>query len=652
MLKFVHKGMDKILLIDGTTVATLEHVRKLSDVNDKYWWATWGEAGEGINMPGRGSAQSEPAESYVKCHIGHGWLTSAPGGYLSNVSIGQLGKYLYTIHGVARVESEHTAWPDRITQTLRNLKMLEWDGVESNVTNEIGVTPSGQGARYIWGYVAGFDKFGIAANDGLICAGADVGFINYKGNLLGLGCAFKVDTDDSYNSYGDEAIKIIGQNAATDTVANLPFYYTFLYNQIQNTGSGLTTFNFLGPGIAASTDKSIGHFPLPAWMDYYGSYENDYILQDAPLYNFNIIDMVEFRERIYATNACHLLSFLPRFGSSGVIDVDNDFRILYATSGNAYYPTPKWLSKCNGNLYMLEADGQVSQIIPDANNIDVTVSGITDLSYLDADNVRYGGIHSREWGIERATKNALFTYQNRLHAIFGMGSGTYHLSASQDDLSYWPNHTSGLPTRIREHQGNVYTYEDSNDGNLYVLFTSMQTQGALGLNTFRNTSAGLGYLYSYDGTTWTQHGDWFPLCTFGSAGGFIGFDYEGPHVIMASGHDYPINEIPEASGSHTTPILYKCKDYAVLDYQLVDQLSRNIDVTIEFSINDGCDWSTCYRFKSYETFQYLGDGTTALSSSPSGEWHTFYWDFVKSIGYNVDYPYCKLRIVPQISNTQ
>jgi len=98
-----------------------------------------------------------------------------------------------------------------------------------------------------------------------------------------------------------------------------------------------------------------------------------------------------------------------------------------------------------------------------------------------------------------------------------------------------------------------------------------------------------------------------------------------------------------------SPILIKCRDHAVLDYKIIDELSRNVDVNIEYSDDNGCTWSTCDRFKDYETIQYLGDGITDLASSPSGEWHSFYWDFVKPFGYNVEYPYCQMRITPSIS---
>ena len=666
MIKLAFKGLDKILLIDGATTRTLGgHIRKKKgwsfigeDQFDKVFYYSRSESAQRFNG-------GDVGNSFMLSHFGHGPFSSAPGCHLNEKGMAHVGSKLYTCNGVnSTIANEdpgglHTIFQKRATS---NWKMLEWDGFEDNI--DFSIYPSSIGPRILWGYSPPANQR-FERSVGQIIYGADVGLIPYQGCVLGIGATFMHNKIAQASlSKTDEPTQVVGAALSPDAIDSASThgqYYAFLYDpnngpQLQSSGVGTTSFNLFGsgwrddPGNAASRAR----FAFPAWSRYYDTEYNineTHFLADAPRFAYGINDVEEFHGRVYATNAYHLISFVPNFKASGVFQEKDDFRIHYDTGDNAQTVTPKWLTKFNDNLYMFEADGQLSQVTP-LDDGSATITQISNVSYVDEGNMRKGGMHSREWGIERATKNAFFTYQNKVHAIFGVSSGTYHL-VSSGALTSWTNLTEDLPDFTKRKECNVHVIEDPYDNNLYALFTTMTKHGAVGYFTFSDDSASVGLLYKYNGSAWTQVG-WFPLQTLCGAGGLVGFDYEGPHVALPSGatKQYPYDGQPTASGSTLTPVLYKCRDFAVLDYKLIDKQSRKIDVTVQYSLNDGYSWDTCRRFKDYGTHAYLGDATTKLTSSPSGEWKNFYWDFVNAVGYNVNYPYTKLRVLPSISADQ
>jgi hypothetical protein len=665
MIKLAFKGLDKILLIDGATTRTLGgRLRKkkgfdpvgAEDPFDNVFYYSRTENAQRFNG-------GDVGNSLMLSHFAHGPFSSAPGCHLNECGIAHVGDKLYTCHSVNTVIANETPGGSTLffkKRSATNWKLVEWEGFEDNV--DFSVYPSSIGPRVLWGYSPAENQRFVRIF-GQITQGADVGLISYRGCVLGLGVAFEHNKlADASVSQTDEPTKVVGASLSSDFGGG-PHgqYYSFLYDpnngpQLASSGVGTTTFNLFGSGwINDPQDhESRALFTHPSWSMYYET-EHDidevHFLADAPRYSYGINDMEEYHGRVYATNGYHLVSFVPTFTASGAFQEKDDFRIHYNTGSSAQTVTPKWLTKFNDSLYMFEADGTVSQISP-ATDGSATVTQVASVAYVDESNIRKGGMHAREWGIERATKNAFFTYQDKVHAIFGVSSGTYHM-VSSGSLSSWTNITSNLPDFTKRKECNAHVIEDPHDNNLYVLFTTMTKHGAVGYLTFSDDSASIGYLYKYDGSTWTGVG-WFPLQTMCGAGGLVGYDYEGPHVAFPSGaaNQYPYDGQPTASGSTLTPVLYKCKDFAVLDYQLFDKQSRKVDVTIEYSLNDGYSWDTCRRFKDYGTHAYLGEATTGLTSSPSGEWHNFYWDFVNAVGYNVNYPYTRLRVVPSISATQ
>jgi len=641
MIKIAQRCNDKILILDGAVPKMLSQwtrKNRTQDVIDKQYNPDW------LVKIGEGGSPFSMAPEYMFNHSSNGRFSLPPGAFLNERGMALLGKRLYTTHS----HSQYISSPPFNDEILAgNYKMIEWDGADEAISDD--AWPSGTGGRIVWGY-SYRDQAWLTYPFGFIVAGMDIGLIEHNGNIFGIGCVKRHSF--SYEGFIDsvqedpvltngEAMKIVGRETWNPGVSNsqIPFYYTFLYNPRANNGSGLTTFNIYQSGTYPTTNGRHGEFNMPTWTDYWTTGQG--ILTDAPWYNANILDIEEHQGKIYATSAFHLIQCGSGHG---------DMKILDSTIDTAYDPTPKWLCKYNGKLYMHNAKGVVSEIIPNATKTDVTISGVTDLSYIAPLTMRYGGLHAREWGIDRSTKNAFFEHNGELHVMFGASSGTYHF-ASSGSLETWENRTDDLPTLMKQRPGNVYTISDPQDNTLRVVYQTMSDQGAIGFTTFGDKSAGIGHQYRYDthARTWTKFG-WFPYPSYHAGSELVGFDYEGPYVGLPSGVNYPVSGIPTTDDTDITPAVYKCRDYAVVDFQLFDHLSRDLDVRIQFSLDDGSNWQDCYRFKNYETLQYMGDPITNLSASPSGEWHTFYWDFVKSIGYNVEYPYTKLRIIPSVSN--
>jgi|GEM_PF-6214186 len=622
MLKFAFKLTDKVIYIDGATVRIAAPW-----IKKRHMYSGTGSIDPGTSyvfaMCDAGLGVNDGRDILLSSHMGNGKFSTPPGSYLNRRGMAQMGQYLYSCH------YENETWysvPVDPNWMSEGPKLIEWDGTRDNVDWKIW--PSGFGARFIFGYAHGAAA-GFSRDDDMLGNCGDISLAQYHGQMVGV--FYSRYSTSIYPEYpsGDEAVIVTGRKSP---ITDAPLYVTFWFNPLANSGSGLTIFNF-----HTDANTNFSHITEPDWMDYTSETPRRHILRDAPYYNYNMTDIIEFQDWLYACNACHLVKFC-----SGV----TQFEILHNTGDSPYTACPRWLEKHEGNLYMLEASGVVSKIVPSGDTVDIMP--LADLSYKDPANIRKGGIHGREWSIERATKDEIVSYGSKLHVFLGMGSGLHHFAGS-GDMSLWTDYTDALPDMFRTEQGNIYTCEDPHDGKLYVTWVNMSKQGVLGIATFGDRPANIAHLYSYDGSTWTKH-SWFPLPALYPGGAFLGFDYQGPHVALPSGLDYPIGTSGESF--KTTPVVYKCKDYAVIDFKLIDKLSRNIDVAIEYSIDDGCTWATCRRFKDYQTLQSLGQGLIALSSSPSGEWHSFYWDFVNNVGYNVDYPYTKLRIIPSISNIQ
>jgi hypothetical protein len=618
MIKFAYKGNDKILIIKGQVIRALDGwIRKNSQKYDPpgylrgQWYHGAGEYGD----------DAEDSQ-FLAGFNGAGLISSPPGSYLNNKSTCIVKDKLYTAHlnnqTISPVSPTSHLWPDHV-------RILEWDGLSENVQKEIqtsgiNITPSGQGVRIVFGYT---NRGGWEEEEGVIERAADPALLEYHGNLLVIGLGKNLDTNN-LNTVGDEAIKLQWQNP----VASNGFYYTMLFNPMENSGSGLM---YLKPSGAL--------VELPTWISNAAT-DNTRAFKDTPFLNYNMTDAILHEDRVYIANACDVLCW---YGSGISYDVDNpSLEVFYRTDQNYYRPNPKWFAKFDGDLYMYEASGVLSKITPRSGSTSPTKQNMVNFSYIG--DMHGGGIHAREHSFERATKATLFAYKNKLHVIMGGGSGTFYVHS--DDASTWTNASSGLPAIMRSSQGNVYHYYDEAEDFMYIFYVQMSEAGVLGITTAGTDVANVGHLYRFNGTTWTTIG-WYPLPTMGGAGGFIGYDPIGPQIHYPSGAEFYFQ-----TGTTVAPEVWKCKDYAIVDYWLYDKESRKYNIDIEYSIDDGETWSDCDQKKDYGTQQLLGEGKTGLTSAPSGIPHEFYWDFVNALGYNFSAPYCRLRVIPSISMVQ
>ncbi|RKY43073.1 MAG: hypothetical protein DRP85_00830 [Candidatus Makaraimicrobium thalassicum] len=589
MIKFVYRGNDRLFILDGATLHSLHHwVDKAPDSD-----ATRGEL----------TAYFSDIKTLIR-HEADGTFSALPGIYLSNASLAVLRGDVYT----AFLDVSEYNYGEKYGGYIFNHVFAEYDYYAQNLlSNEHGV-------HVLFG---SHDRAGIDSHHyhGLMPA-----FLNYNGNIIFVGAA-DVRQRGAVRSSGEEAVIIYGPQSG------LLQYVYGVFNPELNNGSGLT-----------SIYRSSLLVPVPQWMknEYNNAIAYDNNLRDFWTYNFNMTDCIEYQNKIVACNSCDLIVV---HGSG-----ENDIELVYSSNKDVYSPNPKWLAKHNGNLYMLEASGVISRIIVGdwKRGERSHKQNLTNFNWLG--DLIYGGIHARAYGFERATKGDIVSYNDKIHVFLGGPSGVYH--AYSEDLSVWYDVTDSLPSIMKTRQGHVYTYVDTYKNDLYVLFYTACRGGVLGNLTMGAETANVAYLFKYDSNNnWTQIA-WHLIPSFGGAGGFTAYNGIGPNVYMPSGTYY--NE-PTAE---LTPIVYKCLDYALLEYKLMDRYSRHFDVVIQYSLDDGCTWQDCSRKRDYFTLQYLGEGTTYLSSSPSGEWHNFYWDFVRDVGYNVNYKYCKLRVVPLLSDPQ
>ena len=234
-------------------------------------------------------------------------------------------------------------------------------------------------------------------------------------------------------------------------------------------------------------------------------------------------------------------------------------------------------------------------------------------------------------GVDQPMRSCLLkNFDNQLHAfICTEASGVHHFinnGNSASGVSNWTDASSSLPDDMVRWDGNVYAAIDTVRNRMLVSYVTMGNIGVVGHST-QKTAGGGTYLYSYKDGAWTE------IYT-GAAGGT-------PRGLVPLANIGPFTTIP----SGTNPEVFKCDDYAVMTYSLTDEKSRPVDVTIEYSINDGLNWTAARRFRSYDTRQPLGSGVTNLATNPTGIEYTFFWDYVNDVGFN-RVEQAQLRVTP------
>jgi hypothetical protein len=223
-------------------------------------------------------------------------------------------------------------------------------------------------------------------------------------------------------------------------------------------------------------------------------------------------------------------------------------------------------------------------------------------------------------------------FNGKLNAFFTTAaSGYQHVSStgSPSGVSNWTNVTSKLPKNLARFDGNLYIAEDTVNDQLIVAHVTMGNIGVLG-HASERTAGGATFIYTY-GTdeVWREV---FQGMLTTAARGLAPLQNLGPFVTIASGMN---------------PEVMKCSDYSILEYSLHDLDERLLDVTIEFSIDQGTVWNTARRFRSYDTREFLGSGTTGLPTTLAGVGYDFYWDYVNDVGFN-QVENCLLRVTPRL----
>ena len=606
MLKFIHPADEKLMILDGLVPKFIGKPRKQFPANDTYPdeqnsnWIGW----RGVEYQ---SVRNVPPYDHLESfgRVLSGKRCGTAGKFLNDSTICKIGRNAYTHFQTEYYADNRPCYPS----------IMQWDVHERNVTTNSGLFGTAPGLW--WPAKGGRDIFGRGWINNWEYYFFDPGLIEYNGNLVVVAAVEGWYSNGDVKSQSDGRFCIFDTINDTELEDNNSFsYVSFLFNPNANNGSGIGVFNgFNGSGQIYRKD----------WFDELrGDMWGDHI--------WNITSMKEFHGDIYAASLAHVFRFEPS-GNFG--------RIIYRTDGDAFRPSPKWFEKHDENLYMLEASGTISQIIPSGEN--TIVNGIYDFSYIEPYNLKWGGMHVGQQGYVRATKSDVVSYNDKLHVFLQIGSGTYYFSSS-GDLSTWDERTDELPSIFNDQQGNIYSYHDNISDKLYVFYNTMSSHGLVGVRNWGNEETGnIFHMYLYDDSSWEYKG-WFTDSTRQSNGGFVPFNDKGPHAELPSGQFFPrgFDDVE----STVTPYFFVCKDFATIDYKLYHEESANVDVNIEFSLDEGCTWSNCERKKDYRTQQMLGEPKTGLSASPSGEWHTFYWDFIRTLGYNVDAKYCKIRITP------
>lgn len=350
----------------------------------------------------------------------------------------------------------------------------------------------------------------------------------------------------------------------------------------------------------------------------------------------HVTDAISFKNDIYFANWVDTVKIQ---GGSGTISLlHSDLKsatarcfATFPTSGysNAGIPI--------GETMLLTQTG--SGVINKINTTRTNPSGISQLVDLGsvAGTVRpYDNFRAR---LDSSTNEPgrsclMFDFDNKLHSFIASATSGYQhfiCDGSPSGTTNWTDSSLSLPFDLRRYDGNVYGLVDDLKQKMFLCHVTMGEVGVVGHAGIAKGAGGV-YVYQYDtNDQWTEVYRGVPGLT---PRGLIPIQNIGPWVSMPSGNN---------------PTLFKCSDYAIIQYNLHDLFNRGVDVDIEYSINEGLTWHNTTRFKAYNIpFGLLGSGTSNLPSHLNGIQYDFYWHYINDVGFNsVDT--AMLRIRPKLS---
>ncbi len=283
-------------------------------------------------------------------------------------------------------------------------------------------------------------------------------------------------------------------------------------------------------------------------------------------------------------------------------------------------------------LYVLQSDAQLRHVTTSGADLFVDLSTIkADMTARTTDNFA----RSTSTTDEPGRTPLLMNFNNELHAfVTSATSGYTHFTCNGNPsgTGNWTDRTNDMFADLKRVDGCVYGFADEVTNKMYVMHISYSAYGHFGCCGGGQGGGGGMWLYQYD-----VNRNWSELWR-GNIGlpprGLIPYKPLGPFATAVSG---------------TNTQVVACSDYAILSYDLFDQLARPVNVNIEFTIDEGLTWQTARRFKSYVDAQPLGSGTTNLPTSPDGVSYTFFWDFVNDVGFSTEKD-AQLRIRPSVKS--
>lgn len=478
-------------------------------------------------------------------------------------------------------------------------------------------------------YVVGFDGSGIFFNKGgkfesrRYRAGPGFELFNPSGSPISL-----ASHDLAVINHNDHVFMIGAhtENAGNDGWTNGDFGWTY-----DDSGDGLLTGNandnrrtYRVASINRKTDKRIMGPAQFAIGDVTGTCDNQFHLQSC--------DLIAFGDDLYYANWIDVLRFPGASGRPVLIQNTNSapraksFE-LFPTSGynNGSSVGPK-------QLFMLQSDAQLRRVTPSGADLFVDLTAVKlDLTARAADNFA----RSTSDTLEPGRTPLLMNFNNELHAFVTTATSGYtHLTCpgNPSGIGRWTDRTGDLFADMQRVDGCVYGFADEVTNKMYVLHVSYSAYGHFGMCGGGQGCGGGMWLYQYDvNRVWQEM--WR-----GGIGlpprGLIPYQQLGPFATAVSGINTQV---------------VKCSDYAILSYDLFDQLARPVNVNVEFTIDEGLTWQTARRFKSYVDGQPLGSGVSNLPTSPDGVSYTFFWDFVNDVGFNTQKD-AQLRVRPIIKS--
>lgn len=361
----------------------------------------------------------------------------------------------------------------------------------------------------------------------------------------------------------------------------------------------------------------------------------------------NACDAISWGNDIIFASYCDLIRF-P--GGSGVpqliestIDIPTSKCFESYPSGGFINDEPQFMPGTQlPDLFVLTGSGLLKQInFPSGNGYQPSGTSILfDLGTLVTDfdteevDVRYSGPLERVFDAQNEPIRSCYlkSFSNQLHAFIPSETSGYHYFRCDGDpreANNWQNASRSLPDDLKRFDGDLYGFHDTFRNALYLLHVSK-----------------------------SDYGLWGDIGGQKGAGGMVitelSADFEFREIYRGMSAEPPMGLLPYNNlgvsvqiPSGNNPEVLASTDYALINYKIYSAYPLLVNVTIEYTIDNGLTWHPAKRFKSYDTAALLGDGLVNLTASHFGEPHTFYWDHLDDLGCNAN-RLAKVRITPQI----